>query len=103
MAFSNPFVGNIERMITNDELIQALYLDLAGEIEAIFTYTAHIIATNNEVAKNVLTSIRNEELAHVGELMTLLQYLNPNAVSHFFDGRQEVLEKLNELGLNGNF
>jgi rubrerythrin len=40
-AFANPFQGNVERKMTNEELIQAIRLDIASELEAIYVYDAH--------------------------------------------------------------
>ena len=34
--FANPFAGNVDRKMTNAELMQALRLDIAGELEAIY-------------------------------------------------------------------
>ena len=36
--FANPFQGNVNRKLTKEELIQAVRLDIAGELEAIYLY-----------------------------------------------------------------
>ena len=77
-SFANPFAGNVQRKLSKGELIQAVRLDIAGELEAIYLYDAHVMATDDEVAKTVLADIRDEEKAHIGELMTLLQHLDPD-------------------------
>lgn len=99
-SFANPFNANIPRKLTKDELIQAIRLDLAGELEAIYVYDAHVHATADELAKKVLSDIRDEEKAHVGELMTLLQKLVPEEAEHFTHGEKEVKELLEELDLS---
>lgn len=99
-AFPNPFQGNVERKMNREELIQALRLDIAGELEAIFLYDAHVQATDDEMAKKVLADIRDEEKAHVGELMTLLRTLDPMEAEFFASGEDEVHEMLAELGLS---
>lgn len=71
-SFGNPFAGNVERKLTKGELIQAVRLDIAGELEAICLYDVHVQATDDIVAQTVLADIRDEEKAHIGELMTLL-------------------------------
>ena len=38
--------------------MQALRLDIAGELEAIFLYEAHYLATDDPVARMVLAVIR---------------------------------------------
>ncbi len=97
--FANPFQGNVNRKLTKGELIQAVRLDIAGELEAIYLYDAHVQATDDVVAKKVIADIRDEEKAHVGELMTLLRYLDPEEAEHFASGEGEVKEMLEELGL----
>jgi rubrerythrin len=97
--FANPFQGNVNRKLTKEELIQAVRLDIAGELEAIYLYDAHVQATDDVVAKKVIADIRDEEKAHVGELMTLLRHLDPVEAEHFASGEQEVREMLEELGI----
>jgi uncharacterized protein len=98
-AFANPFQGNVERKMTKEELIQAIRLDIAGELEAIYIYDAHVQATTEEIAKKVISDIRDEEKAHVGELMTLLRILDPKEAELFISGENEVKEMLEDLGL----
>ena len=96
-AFANPFQGNVERKLTKEEWIQAVRLDIAGELEARYLYDAHVQATDDEIAKKVISDIRDEEKAHVGELMTLLRILDPQEAEHLMSGEQEVKEMLAEL------
>ena len=96
-AFANPFQANVERQLTKKELIQAVRLDIAGELEAICLYDVHVQATDSEIAKKVLSDIRDEEKAHIGELMTLLRTLDPQEVELFAGGEAEVREMLGEL------
>ena len=98
-AFADPFQGNVERKLTKEELVQAVRLDIAGELEAIYLYDAHVQATDNVPAKTVLTDIRDEEKAHVGELMTLLRTLDPKEAELFASGESEVREMLENLGI----
>jgi len=88
--FSNPFVGNIPRKISPEELIQALRTDIAGELEAILVYDAHVHATDDLRVKNVLGSIRDEEKQHVGELLSLIKMLDPQEGEYLKKGEQEV-------------
>lgn len=99
-AFANPFQGNVERKMTDAELIQAIRLDIAGELEAIYIYDAHVQATDNVMAQKVISDIRNEEITHVGELMTLLRALDPKEMELFTAGETEVNEMLSELGIS---
>ena len=98
-AFANPFQGNVDRKLTKEELIQAIRLDIAGELEAIYLYDAHVQATDDEMAKTVIADIRDEEKAHIGELMPLLRALDPKEAEFFASGEAEVREMLSELGI----
>ena len=100
--FANPFQGNVNRKMSKEELIQAVRLDIAGELEAIYLYDAHVQASHDPLAKKVIADIRDEEKAHVGELMTLLRALDPEEAAHFASGEGEVKEMLEELGFNSN-
>jgi rubrerythrin len=99
-AFANPFSGNVPRKISKAELIQAIRIDIAGELEAIYLYEAHVLATDDLLAKTVLADIRDEEKAHIGELMTLLRHLDPEEAAHFASGESEVREMMEDLGIN---
>ncbi len=97
--FANPFQGNVDRKMTKEELIQAVRLDIAGELEAIYLYESHVLATDNAAAKKVIADIRDEEKAHIGELMSLLKILDPEEAKHFADGETEVAEMMEELNI----
>lgn len=98
-SFGDPFSANVNRKITKEELINAIRLDIAGELEAIYVYDAHVQATDIGVAKTVLADIRDEEKAHVGELMALLQILDPKEAEFFMEGQKEVREMMEDLGI----
>lgn len=87
----NPFVGNIQKQMSDDELAQALRVDIAGEYEAIIGYEAHAMATNNANAKKVLEHISNEERQHVGELQQLLSILSTKDADNIEKGKQSIL------------
>lgn len=93
-AFANPFQGNVERKMTKEELIQAIRLDIASELEAIYVYDAHVEATDDVRAKKIISAIRDEEKVHVGELMTLLMVLDPKEIKMFASGEAEVNKML---------
>ena len=99
-AFANPFSGNIDRKISKAELVQALRVDIAGELEAIYLYDAHVHATDDPVAKKVLADIRDEEIEHCGELLALMRYLDPTVTSLMMEGEGEVKEMMGELGIS---
>ncbi|MGN1148750.1 MAG: demethoxyubiquinone hydroxylase family protein [Lachnospiraceae bacterium] len=96
-GFANPFQGNVDRKMSGAELMQALRVDIAGELEAMFLYDAHYLATDDPAAKAVLADIRDEERVHVGELITLMRYLDPKETELFLQGEGEVRELLETL------
>jgi Uncharacterized conserved protein len=100
-SFPNPFSGNVNRKMTNQELAQALRIDIASELEAIYLYDAHAEATDDPIAKKVLQDIRDEEKEHMGELITLMRYLDPTEMKFFEHGAKEVQEMLDELRKEG--
>lgn len=99
-AFANPFSGNIDKKMSKVELMQALRIDVAGELEAIYLYDAHAHATDDPLVKKVLMDIRDEEVAHIGELMTVIRYVSPDTTDLMKGGEQEVLEMMEELGIS---
>lgn len=98
-SFANPFEGNVQRKISKEELIQAIRIDIASELEAIFLYDAHVMATDDPLVKKVLADIRDEEKEHVGELMALMRHLDPALAGLMADGEGEVKEMMEELGI----
>ncbi|MCL1984061.1 MAG: hypothetical protein FWG58_01525 [Methanomassiliicoccaceae archaeon] len=96
-SFADPFAGNVPKKMTKEELIQAVRLDLAGELEAAFLYDAHSMATDDPLAKEVLADIRDEEIVHMGELLELLRQLDPAEAKHFEEGTEEVREEMEKL------
>lgn len=97
--FAHPFQGNVDRKLSNAELMQAIRLDIAGELEAIYLYESHYLATDDPAAKAVLSDIRDEEKAHMGELITLMRHLDPRETDLFLSGEAEVKEMLEDLGI----
>ncbi|MHB0939250.1 MAG: hypothetical protein ACYC6A_22890 [Armatimonadota bacterium] len=93
-AFSDPFPGNVPREMTHGELIRAIMLDIAAELEAVHLYLAHMEATSNEDAKKVLFDVALEELVHAGEFTSLLYRLDPQAGAKAQEGFAEVEELL---------
>ncbi|MDP4152724.1 MAG: demethoxyubiquinone hydroxylase family protein [Bacillota bacterium] len=89
----NPFVANVTKQLSTDELAQAIRVDLAGEIEAIIGYEAHAMSTNDENVKKVLYHIADEERTHVGELQQLLYMISPKEAEHTEKGKQQIQQQ----------
>lgn len=100
--FANPFQGNVNRKMTNAELMQGNPASISPANWKPYLYESHILATDDLAAKKVLEDIRDEEKAHMGELITLMRYLDPSETDHFLAGESEVKEMLEDLGITKN-
>ncbi|MDP2892164.1 MAG: demethoxyubiquinone hydroxylase family protein [Bacillota bacterium] len=89
----NPFVANVPRVMSAEELAQALRVDIAGELEAIIGYEAHAAATNDEKVKKILYHIADEERKHVGELEQALMMISPKDAQLIEKGRQDAQQQ----------
>lgn len=89
----NPFVANVPKQLSPEELAQAIRVDIAGELEAIIGYEAHATATTDEKVKKVLYHIADEERQHVGELLQLLYILSPKEAENVQKGMQSVQQQ----------
>ena len=98
--FANPFQGNCDRKLSKEELIQALRIDIASELEAMYLYDAHAMATDDPLVKEVLRDIRDEEKAHAGELLALMRYLDPGMADILYSGHEEVREEMEKLHMD---
>ena len=65
---------------------------MIGEIQAVIEYDAHLHSTNNQLARQTWEHIKNEELAHVGELLGLINYLDPSQKNFVQKGLAEFYE-----------
>ncbi len=88
--FVNPFSGLVPRKMTKEELVRALRLNLAAELEAIHLYLAHADATDDELARKVLIDVANEERVHAGEFLELIRRLAPDEQAFLDEGQGEV-------------
>jgi rubrerythrin len=84
MDFTNPFVGlTPDRKLTNEEILRALRIDLAAELDAINLYQAHIDAIDDERVKEVIAHIRDEEKEHAAEFMAIINFLDDKQREEF--------------------
>lgn len=83
----------LHRELTIQELVQAIRVDIVGELEAIIGYEAHASATSDDRVKKILYHIADEERQHVGELQQLLFLLNPAEQQQFEKGKQAVQQQ----------
>lgn len=91
--FINPFTGVVPgRKLTLRELCRALRMALAAEEEAVHLYEAIADVAGNELAKEVLQDIANEERVHAGEFQRVLGMLLPDEDKLLAEGASEVNE-----------
>ena len=96
--FSSPFTGLMnDRKLTREELIRAIRFMIAAEYEAIQLYQQTAESTDNELAKNVLIDIANEEKEHAGEFLRLLREIDPEEEEFYREGYEEVEEMIARL------
>lgn len=88
--FLNPFPGLVPRKMTKQELIRALRLDMAAELEAVHLYMAHADATDDPVARAVLIDVANEERVHAGEFLEVIRRLDAEEQRFLDEGQGEV-------------
>lgn len=90
--FVDPFKGTVPRPMNEGELLRALRLDVAAELEAIHLYLAHADATDDPLAKKVLIDVAEEEIVHAGEFQTVIAQLYPEELDFLRQGYQEVMD-----------
>lgn len=89
----DPFVATISKQFSQQELLQAIRVDIAGELEAIIGYEAHAMASNDQRVKQILTQIADDERKHVGQLQQVLHMLNPHEQQMFDQGQQKIMQQ----------
>lgn len=99
-AFTPPYAGIGK--FNQEELVQALFLDVAAEMETIFLYHAHARASKDQVARKNLENLRDQEIAHIGQLMALMRYLRPDMNSLLNVRQVELVEMMEEFGIKLN-
>jgi len=96
--FCDPFsVLKGDRKLTHDELVRAIRFMIAAEYEAIQLYQQTAESTDNELAKQVLLDIADEEKEHAGEFLRLLRELDPDEEKFYKEGYEEVEEMIAKL------
>ena len=97
-VFGSPFSGLANnRKLTDEELIRAIRFAAAGEYEAAQTYMQLAESTDNQLAKNVLKSVVDEERIHMGEFLRLLYELAPDEEKLYAKGAKEVEDEIKKM------
>jgi rubrerythrin len=97
--FGSPFSGLAkDRKLTEAELIRAIRFMVAAEYEAIQLYMQLAESIENELAREVLIDIADEERVHAGEFLRLLHHLAPDEQKFYDEGYEEVEEEIKKIG-----
>jgi len=96
--FGTAFSGmKADRKLTHSELVRAIRFMVAAEYEAIQIYVQLAESTDNELAKEVLMDIADEEKVHAGEFLRLLHELEPDEGKFYEEGAGEVEEEIAKM------
>jgi len=96
--FCNPFsILKNDRKLSNAELVRAIRFMIAAEYEAIQLYQQTAESTDNQLAREVLLDIADEEKEHAGEFLRLLRELDPEEEKFYQEGAEEVEEMIVRL------
>ena len=77
------------------ETLQKARNDLIGEIDAVIQYDEHAQNATDNLSRQTWLNIKNEELTHVGELLGLINYLDPDQMVFVENGLKEFEERKN--------
>ena len=98
--FGSPFAGLAsDRRLTKAELVRAVRFMVAAEYEAVQMYMQLAESIDEELAREVLVDIADEERVHAGEFLRLLKHLAPDEEAFYAEGAKEVEEEIEKLGL----
>ena len=84
----------------NLSLLQMLRDSIIGEIDTVSLYDLQISSISDPEIKKVLTSIRDEEISHIGELYSLVKRVSPSVDSKISSGENEVRELILKSNLD---
>ncbi len=97
--FTTSFSGlACERKLTHEELVRAIRFSMAAEFEAIQLYMQLAESIDDEITKQVLMDVADEERVHAGEFLRLLNLLDPVEERLYAEGAAEVEEMMKQVG-----
>ena len=99
---SDPFVANVTKQLTPENLIQAIRADIVGEYEAVMGYEAHALTAPNERVRQILQQIADDEKKHIGQLMEVLDLLSPQDQQLLAQGRQTAQQAIQGIQPQAN-
>uniref|UniRef100_A0A7J2TKB3 Rubrerythrin n=1 Tax=Archaeoglobus fulgidus TaxID=2234 RepID=A0A7J2TKB3_ARCFL len=93
MLAVNPTLVVRDKPYSKEELMEALRLAIAAELDAISLYEQMARFSPDEKCRKIFLDVAREEKTHVGEFTALLLNLDSEQVSEFKEGFKEVEEK----------
>jgi rubrerythrin len=98
--FGSPFSGmKADRKLSKAELTRAIRFMVSAEYEAVQLYMQLAESIDDELAKEVLIDIADEERVHAGEFLRVLKHLAPDEEKFYKEGEEEVEEMIKKRGL----
>lgn len=89
--FGNPYDGKLNNLNYYDQFLQAMRIDLAGELEAQFLYQAHLMILDPDSYQyKVLDDILREEKVHAEEIQYIIARMQDEGVAIRREAVQEV-------------
>ena len=89
--FGNPYDGKLDNLNYYDQFLQAMRIDLAGELEAQFLYQAHLMILDPDSYQyKVLDDILREEKVHAEEIQYIIARMQDEGVAIRREAVQEV-------------
>ena len=96
--FASPFSGMAkDRKLTKEELVRAIRFMIAAEYEAVQLYMQLAESIDDNLSKEVLKDIADEEKVHAGEFLRLLKHLAPDEEKFYAEGAKEVEEEIKKM------
>ncbi len=95
MDFSG--IGNVmtpDGSLDERELARVIRLAISAELDAVHLYEVIVDSSKDEVVKNVLQDIADEEKVHAGELQELLKKFDKDDEKFLEEGRKEVKDMI---------
>lgn len=75
------------------DTLQKARKDLVGEIEAVIEYDNHAQSATDNLSKQTWLHIKEDELTHVGELLGLINEIDPSQFKFIEKGLKEFEER----------
>jgi rubrerythrin len=81
-------------VIDADNVSAMIRLAINAENEAIILYQKIASATDNELVKQVMLDVADEEKVHAGEFLRLLKEIDPDESDFYAEGADEVEDEI---------